>query len=475
MDEERDVLLGEQLSKLPTPDHREGFWSALDARLRAERTMKPATASTPKPRRGAVVALVAIAAVVAIVVGVVMPSIRNAADPDRSVVAGPDPTSPADPSDDRPVVSGEVPASVRGTATVVDTSGDRELTLAYRFARNRDGSYEVVNETTGDRIAYDAADRRSISTFSADDETIATIDVNLPPGAPDRYPFTSLPGGLGLEQFVVTAGLSQLASIEDGTSRNGRRTWTYEGPVAPNELAGGGPDEIEATVDQQTGVLVGLVEKAGGEVLRRLTVDTFVVSAAAAIEVDTSAPAGARVETTDRRFEEVSIEDLGAGRTGAAAPPLYPTRDRDDCDPTCPPKGWELAGIWVLDGAGGPTGPEGSNPPSTDVAALLYTDGWRQITVTTRALVDDADAWSDPFRGEGQLFEGEASFELEGDGAFAGAKGSQVIDPTTVPHVWAVSCGEGCEDGGSEGYVLTVAGDGSIDDLRQFANVARSA
>ena len=87
---------------------------------------------------------------------------------------------------------------------------------------------------TGESIAYDAESGRSISWFTFEGKTTASIDTNVAPGAPDRYP-SSFISGHDLEDFVVATAREGRDSIDEHEVA-GRAAWRYRGPVAENKL-----------------------------------------------------------------------------------------------------------------------------------------------------------------------------------------------------------------------------------------------
>jgi len=120
--------------------------------------------------------------------------------------------------------------------------------------------------------------------------------------------------------------------------------------------------------------------------------------------------------------------------------------------PTAVPDGFRLAGIAVASETA-PTGPGGSNPPSRDVVSAIYRRGLDELVVTTRRRV--AGTWRDPFAIEGVDLSSERV-------PVAGApEANLVLDPRTVPHLWAVT----------DRLVITVSGDL---DREQLLVVARS-
>lgn len=458
MSDDRDVELGRRLAALPTPDHGHDFWAQLDQRL-SEETVDEVTEARARRRGGLarVVPLVAVAAVVAAVLGFV--GTRGGDEAADRV----DTTPATEPDAD------DLPQTVAGTVVLAE-AGQAEPAQEFTFVRAIDGSYVMRNTATGEAMAYDAPSARSISWFTYDGETSVSRTANVAPGAPDRYAY-SFVGAHDLEDFVVAAAREGRDGIDEHEVA-GRRALRYRGPVSENKLAGNGVDFIEVSVDRESGVLLRLIEESDGAIGRQLTVTEFSASDSIDRTVFTpEPPTGAVAESEDAGFQRSSLDDLP---TSGAIPPLYPSRSEGG--EFGPPAAFELDSVWINVEGGGVTGPEGSNPPSKRVTSLVYRDGWRRVVVTLRELGAPPDRWSDPFRGEGQVFDDQDDFELDADGAFAGAEGSIVLDPQTVPHVWAISCGQDCTAANEwPGYVLTVAGAATADEIRQFATVAMAA
>ncbi|HVM10313.1 MAG TPA: hypothetical protein VM345_17775 [Acidimicrobiales bacterium] len=447
MTEERDNDLGRKLAALPTPDHGPEFWARLDERLREESSVDELAErrSRRTGRRAAVwLPMAAIAAAVVVLFGVLGARSTNDDPQDRVT------TDPADSTATTVAPARAVPQMVTGVAELLErASGDGalEATQEYRFVRIIDGSYATTNTATGETIAYDAAGARTIEWFTYQGKTTATVETNVPPGGPDRYGYNHL-GGHDVEQFVVAASRAGL----EGTSEYrlfDRPVWLYDGPVAENELAGNGVNWIEATVDQETGILLRLLEKNDDVVVREVVVRTFETTPTPDRSlVFPNPPAGADVSTADLGFVREK-SDLATRRQGVLVPRL-PDEVEDE---------WELDSWWWAP-KGRITGPEGSNPEGTNVVAVTYAerDTWRRVTVTLRR-TGDPDVWDDPFRGEGQVLGKAAKFVYER------AEGATVLDPTTVPHTWAVATNPNA-------FVVTVAGAATPQELVRFAQLA---
>lgn len=193
-----------------------------------------------------------------------------------------------------------------------------------------------------------------------------------------------------------------------------------------------------------------------GRPLRGLRVEDFRTSPT----IDRSAftlaiPPGTPTTNEDAGYRRSSLERLPDDIGYAVAEPQVPS-------------GYELDGVWVRPGTGGPTGAEGSNPPSTDAVMLVYRDGFRRLTVATRRHVRTAP-WSDPFLGEGQLVTPE-KFAAQPAMGSTGVTGEVVFDPTTIPHAWSVVAREG-----GNGFVITVAGPLPKPELMTALNSLRPA
>lgn len=440
MSDERDPGLGAALADLPVPEHREGFWDDVRTRVTAEARLRRGVRGfrrSPLGRLGPL--LLAVVAVVVILVVVV----RNDSGERHAV------------TDDRrdPATGAAVPQMVTGTVTI-DAGATPQR---WEVARAIDGSASAHADRTGATSAYDATTGRSITI---DDDGVR-VDTGVAPGAPDPVSKT-FAVNRDLEQHVVAAALSGDDRIDD-VEIDGRPAWRYRGPV-PQAAGGSGVDEIDATVDAVTGVMRRLVGRVDGRVALRFTMDDFDVhDIADRGRFAPEPPAGRPVQTTDHGFARTTLDDL------IPLGVIRPLGARDEV------AGYHLDSVWARPGDGDRTGPNRQNPPSRDVVALRYRNGWRAVNVTLRRLVEPPARWQDPFRIQGVTYGRETPITLAADGAFPGAKGTLVIDPQTVPHLWATSCAGDCGDPASSGYVLTAAGAASSRDLRALAEVARAA
>lgn len=104
---------------------------------------------------------------------------------------------------------------------------------------------------------------------------------------------------------------------------------------------------------------------------------------------------------------------------------------------------------------------DGSNPVASAVVALSYRRGLEQAVISARPIGLDRSAWSDPFFGEGQ--DGATrTVTLEG-GLLDRAQARVVLDPLSIPNVWAMG----------DDPVITVAGDLTPEELVAAAQSIR--
>ncbi|MBW3615319.1 MAG: hypothetical protein KY439_08435, partial [Actinobacteria bacterium] len=303
-----------------------------------------------------------------------------------------------------------------------------------------DGSFVEVSDT-GSTTAFDAEAGRMVELV-ADEEGLAGVAVRsgLAPDWPDpsaRPMMTSGPLD-DVAAYVVAKARAGHDDVEE-TTEAGRAAWRHRTKLTPNQVSDAGPDETEVTVDRKTGIVLAATELRRGRTLRELRIEGLRTSPTIDRGAFTVAvPSGVPTNNEDLGYRRSSLDGIQSDVGYRLEPPQVPA-------------GYELAGVWVRPGRGGPTGAEASNPPSTDVAILVYRDGFRRLIVTTRRHVGTR-AWSDPFLGEGQIVTREA-FSAIGAGGSPPSTGEVVFDPGTVPHVWAITGRER-----DKGMVITVAG-----------------
>lgn len=443
MTDERDLSLGRALRDLPVPEHGPDFWAALEQRLEAETDFDELSAARHQRRPPRLPGLLLLgAAAVMVVVAAVTLSRAGQEESSGQVATTPEPGGG----------EGDV-AMVSGTAVVTrhpvpmpycpGCGEGTPVEQRFTFVRAGDGSFSEASDT-GARYAFDAEAGRSVELTDdagAGAPSAARVRSGLAPDQPDPSAWPLMTGDFDdLAVYVMAkarAGDEDLNPVTVGE----RRAWHYRTKLTPSQVSEASPDEAEVTVDAKTGVPLAGVQYRQGRMLSELRVEglrtsTTIDRGAFAVDI----PPGTPTTTENLGYRRSSLDRL-----------------RDDigyglAEPQVPP-GFELAGVWVRPGRGGPTGAEASNPPSTDVAILVYRDGFRQLAVTTRRHLPTGP-WEDPFLGEGQLVTPESfTAQPAGDGTPTVITGQVVFDPITVPHAWAVAAREG-----AGGFVITAAG-----------------
>ena len=443
MNDERDLSLGRALRDLPVPEHGPDFWAALEQRLEAETHFDELSAARHHRRPSRLPGLLLLGAAAVVVVVAAISLTRAGHEESSGQVA----TTP-EPGGGEGAV-----AMVSGTAVVTrhpvpmpycPSCGEgTPVERRFTFVRAGDGSFSEASDT-GAKYAFDAEASRSVElTKEAEAGAPSTAHVRngLAPDQPDPAAWPLMTGDFdGLAAYVMAkarAGDEDLEAVTVGE----RRAWHYRTKLTTSQLSEASPDEAEVTVDAKTGVPLAGVQYRKGRTLSELRVEGLRTSSTidrSAFAVDI--PPGTPTTTENLSYRRSSLDRLPDDIGYALAEPQVPP-------------GFELAGVWVRPGRGGPTGAEGSNPPSTDVAILVYRDGFRQLTVTTRRHLSTGH-WEDPFLGEGQLVTPESfTAQPAGDGDPMVIKGQVIFDPITVPHAWAVAA-----RGGAGGFVVTAAG-----------------
>jgi len=318
-------------------------------------------------------------------------------------------------------------------------------TLRWSFVADDAGDERVTGIGRQDDVAYDAG-RGGQRVLSPGGRGPAAVEVvNLSAGPPD---FPAQPSVLrrGLASvvraFLAGAGDSPVTE----TSVDGRSAWQLVTPVTPNKLAGGtSGDQLDVTVDRQTGFPLRITETLAGRFLQEIRLSGLVVNG----PVDQGAfsltfPPGTRAFVQDAGFRRLPLDQVAAA---VGYQPLLPKTV---------PDGYRLAEVTVARQSQ-PTGSEGANPVSRNVVSVAYRRGFDRIVVTTRSTGPRASAWADPLAtGEG-FFDQPQRFTVA-TGSMAGAKAELVLAPRGLAHVWAVD----------QRLVVTVAGDATGDELTRM-------
>lgn len=315
------------------------------------------------------------------------------------------------------------PPSLPEAVVISYSSVSYDFATAFEYTQAVDGSYRVETSET-DIWVFDASTGLSRSYFVFDDgESSVFTDAGFGTGPPDRF-------GAG---FFVQAGAALHALAGEGLGlagtgeRLGRPTIVYSSTLVPNAI-GGGPDFSRVEVDAETGIVLHYEASEGGTT----------VIALEALEVT---PLAERPEVFDLGPNiEVGPPDYSGGFS-----PVDSLAEAESLVgyavplPEVVPPGYELAEVRVSPGRTDVyTGPEASNPPNVDVVSILYRNGWRSFTISTRR-VGDVDAtfgWLDPFGGEGQFYE-STTFVVR-TGVLAGATAEITTAPETIPHGWVL-------------------------------------
>jgi hypothetical protein len=436
MNDERDDL-GAAIRDLPVPDHRPDFWSTLEQTLDEAGSPRP-----PSPSRWltrAAFAAMSIAAVVAFF-AVVMNATKTR---DRVV------SQPAD---------GPVPVKmVRGTAVLIDrgTGDEGGKTTTVRFADAADGSRLRRNAETGELFAFDAEQDRMVSVVppsSPSGPREATVWTGAPPLAFRTDAVQPLPPAWdAMAAYIVALG-------DSGDSRAaavtflGRDAWRLLSPVN----TGTDVDEIDLTVDSETGVVLAAEDYAHGALRRTYAVASLETAGSidrsvfAVVVPADAVPTSKRGSFNRSSFDELRVDNRFLG----LAAPLVPD-------------GYRLQVVGGAAVTANPTGPLAPLARADDVVVAVYRKGFRALVVTTGHVSRDNPVdWTDPFLASSMSVRREP-IELPRDREYPGATGEVVVDPASVPHVWATS------GDGDTWVVLTVAGPLRRDDLVAVATSVR--
>jgi hypothetical protein len=411
MTETRDRELGAALRELDVPEHRPDFERELRGRL-----------AEPRPRRRAwvLVAAAALAVIAASAFALFLPR-------------GSDVASAAEVRD-------AITEALGSAHTISGIFVNREQAVGgenrWRFEFRSSGSFRItgLGKNNPTHLEYDPG----LNVEASSDVGLFVWRVGLAPGWPD-----AAPAGWVLRRDLgsVVAALSADpdAKVEE-VEHAGRAAWMLRTPT------GNPGEEREIVVDRGTGIPVRDRRLRDGRFAGEWRIERLQVDAGRD-EVFRLRPQGDQTQTRyDMGFERTSLE-RAADVVGYE--PLVPARL---------PSGFELGEVAVAP-ASRPTGDEQRpNPPSRNVVSLRYQRGLDHIVVTTRLTGPDASRWSDPVIGSSVRARVPERVEFD-SGALRGYTGEVVIDPNSVPHVWAIA-GE---------LVVTIAGNADRDELLRIA------
>jgi hypothetical protein len=406
MTEIHDRELGAMLRDLEVPEHRAGFEQELERAL------------THRPRRArywALAAAAALAVIAAAVAVLVLPhgsQVASAAEVRDAVAVG--------------------FASAGSVSGIFVNREQPNRENRWRFVLDESGSFRITglgpNNPTD--LAYDS--RSNVETWS--DLGVFTRRTGLAPGAPDAAPANWVVQR-GLGAVVSALAASPDAKVEE-TTYNGRPAWLLT-------TATGNPGEERLiTVDRDSGIPVRDERLRNGTFAGEWRVDS--------LEVRSS-----RATTTfvlhRKQTQQPTTYDMGFQRTRLSA--LRRLAGYEPLLPTWAPDGYRLVEASFA-ASSRPTGDEQQqNPPSRDVVSVRYRRGLDTLVITNRRTGDDPSKWRDPATGSSV----QASPPKRV--TFGGRTGWIVVDPNSIPHLWAIA----------GPLVVTIAGNVDDEELLRIA------
>jgi hypothetical protein len=431
----RDEGLGAALRSLELPEHREGFFADLEARLG---TAEPRRLLRVRPSRimvaaaaSAILVLVVVAVVVT-VVGSEGSSTARAANVRASVVAA---------------IGHAKAARGRLTYTALDVRSGTRTTTRQAFVLDAAGDQRLTDLDANAVSAFDArtgVERAITTSASMGEGRFYAVRAGLAPGPPDASAASSLlQTQLGAVVRALAAGHDPRVHEVD---YRGRPAWQLTVDLRPNTIYPD-VDHLSVTVDRATGFPLHVLATLAGSFRSKLRLDRLELEPSLSrTTFGVRFAPGQEVLRTDAGFANVTLRQAEAI---VGYRPLVPQST---------PAGFRLSAVAAARRAA-PTGPGEANPTSRGVASLSYRRGLEQFVVTTR-LRGDGD-WRDPFATAGVPVKGERVL-LEG-GALSGTAAEIVVDPRALPHLWAVT----------NRLVVTVAGDLSRSELIAVAEALR--
>jgi hypothetical protein len=407
MTELYDRELGAALRDLQVPEHRAGFDQELERLLAAPRR--------PSRRMWALAAAAALAVVAAALAVLVLPhgsEVASAAEVRSAVTAG---------------------FASAGMVSGVFVNRERpNAQNRWRFVLDRSGSFRITglgpNNPTD--LAYDSD--ANVETWS--DLGIFTRRVGLAPGPPDAAPAAWVVQR-GLGSVVAALVAAPDAEVEEITYSS-RPAWLLRTPT------GNPGEERLITVDRASGIPVRDQRLRNGGFAGEWRIDELEVRAEPARTVFRLQASSKQQQTTyDMGFRRIDLADV---RQFVGYRPLVPT---------WVPDGYRLAEVSVARSSRPTGGEEHQNPESRNVVSLRYDRGLDRLVVTTRLTGSNRTAWDDPVVGSSVRTNEPQRV------TFGGRDGRLVIDPNSVPHVWAVA----------GPLVVTIAGNVDDEELLRIA------
>jgi hypothetical protein len=414
MTEIHDRELGTALRELDVPGHRPDF----DADLR-RRLTQPA----PRPRRWVLAAAAALAVAVAAIVALALPRGSGVASA----------------AEVREAISNALGSAhtISGVFVNREQAGSGEN--RWRFEFRSSGSFRItgLGKNNPTEVEYDPG----LNVEASSDIGLFVWRVGLAPGWPD-----SAPAGWVLRRdlgsVVAALAADPEAEVEE-IEYAGREAWVLRTP------SGNPGEEREITVDRGTGIPVRDRRLRDGRFAGEWRIEGLRVDAGTNETFRLQPRKGQQQTRYDMGFERMSLE-RAASVVGYE--PLVPE---------WLPSGFELGDVSVAR-ASRPTGDEQrQNPESRMVVSLRYQRGLDQIVVTTRLTGPDPSRWGDPVIGSSVHARTPVRLRFV-KGALRDAV--LVIDPNSVPHIWAIA----------GPLVVTLAGNVDGEELVRIAESLRA-
>ena len=412
MTEIHDRELGAALRELDVPEHGPNFDSELRERLGPRRS-----------RRRTWTLAVAAALAAASVIALALPR-------------GSDVASAAEVRD---AISEALGSAHTISGVFVNREQAGGAVNRWRFEFRSSGSFRIsgLGKNNPTVLEYDPG----LNTEAYSDAGLFVWRVGLAPGWPD-----AAPAGWVIRRDLgsVVAALSADpdAKIEE-IDFGGSPAWTLRTPT------GNPGEEREITVDRGTGIPVRDRRLRDGRFAGEWRIERLQIDAGRNETFRLQPRKGQQQTRFDMGFERMSIE---RAETVVGYEPLLPT---------WLPPGFELGDVGVAR-TSRPTGDEQhQNPESRNVVSLRYQRGLDQIVVTTRLTGPDPSLWGDPVIGSSVHARTPVRLRFV-KGALRDAV--LVIDPNSVPHIWAIA----------GPLVVTIAGNVDGEELERIAASLRA-
>ena len=282
-----------------------------------------------------------------------------------------------------------------------------------------DGSYRITSNDGSSDEAFDFASRTRSSRFGSTTPPTLNVLTNSPLGPPDE----TLRPTSALSQYVQSLRDEGNPSVIEVTFLD-RRSYSA---VFPVDISQGGYDKADVTIDAETGTVL--------RADTTLEKQPFMSWEAQSIDVNPDLTRFSFV-INETKGDDVSRVDGGCVETQ-----LSLVRAQIGYSPLLPttlPSGYALARMTVKQAKGEPTGANGTNPQSENVASAMFkARGWQFMFVTTRSTAGAIGRWSDPIAQVEQEYNQAFETVTIQTGALSGATAESVVAPTGRPDVWA--------------------------------------